>query len=262
MDGMDENQRVSSRTDEKCYSHFASMDEAYSIGMPSARDQAVAVRASVGGWRPRRMIDIGSGTGAMLEVLSEWGFAREYAATDISELAVSFMNEHPFPGFGGAIRASADNLPYEDQSFDLATLAHVLEHVPDPIIALQEASRVASRVCVILPIELALLPKSKAILTNLNRGWGPISPMGHLHFFSVRGVRDLVRTAGLRIETEFRYRASLEWLSMNYGEGSMNRWIRGKLGSIFPIWLYGFFLSTNFAVLCSRPRSQGHEAQA
>jgi ubiquinone/menaquinone biosynthesis C-methylase UbiE len=208
------------------------------------------------------VIDIGAGTGAMLEVLSERGFAQEYAATDISELAVSFMNEHPFPGFVGAIKASADNLPYEDQSFDLAILSHVLEHVPDPAIALEEASRVAVRVCVELPIELALLPKSKAILTNLSRGRVPINPIGHLHFFSVRGVRDLVRTAGLRIETEFRYRTGLQWLRMHYGKGSMNCWIREKLGSIFPIWLYGFFLSTNFVVLCSRPQSQGHKAQA
>lgn len=248
---------TSSDTDEILYAYLPSMEHALSRQWPMARDEVSAVLAVVGDWRPRRMVDIGAGTGAMLRLFSEMGFAQEYAATDVSQLAVSFLNSNPFPGFVGATRVSVDKLPYEDQSFDLAIAAHVLEHVIDPVIALQEVARVATKVCIELPLELALLPKAKATWINLTHGRVPINPVKHLHFFSVRGVRDLVRTAGLRIEAEFRYHLGLEWLSMNYGRNSLNCRIREALGSVLPIGLYGLFLSTNFVVLCSRPAPRG-----
>jgi SAM-dependent methyltransferase len=48
--------------------------------------------------------------------------------------------------------AKADDLPFTDGSFDFVLASHVLEHVPDPIHALGEWVRVASRyVFVILP---------------------------------------------------------------------------------------------------------------
>ncbi len=251
---MDKHDSRLSRADEKLYAHHESMEEALSRAMPMAKNQASAVLRVVGGWRPRRMVDIGAGTGAMLQLLSHHGFAQEYAATDISELSVSFINDHPFPGLVGAIKATADHLPYENQSFDLATLSHVLEHVPDPVIALEEASRVASKVCVEVPLELALLPTAKAVWLNLAVGRvRSINRIGHIHFFSVRGVRDLVRSAGLQIEREYRYGMSAEWLRMYYGKDSMNCRIRETLHWLLPVGFYGFLLQTHFTVLCSRP---------
>lgn len=245
----------SSRTDESCYNHQPSMEQALARALPTARDRVAAVLAVVGAWRPRRMVDMGAGPGAMLRLFAEITFAQEYAAADVSQLSVDFLNRTPFPGFVGATRASVDQPPWEDQSFDLATAAHVLEHVVDPVIALQEIARIATKVCIELPLELALLPKAKAVLVNLAHGRVPVNTMKHLHFFSVRGVRDLVRTAGLRIEAEYRYRVGFEWLSMNYGKNSLNCRIRQALGSVLPIGLYGALLSTNLVVLCSRPSS-------
>ncbi len=253
---MDGHELRLSRADERLYGHFGSMDEALSRSMVMARQQVSAVLAVVGDWRPRRVVDIAAGAGAMLRLLSDTGFAQEYAATDISQLSVSFLNDHPFPGFVGATKAGVDNLPYGDRSFDLAILSHVLEHVPDPIIALEEASRVAGKVCLEVPLELALLPTAKAAWITMVRGRiRSINRIGHIHFFSVRGVRDLVRSAGLQIEAEFRYRLGLEWLNMHFGEDSMNSRIREALGSMLPIGLYGFFLSTHFTMLCSKPSS-------
>ena len=41
--------------------------------------------------------------------------------------------------------ASGDRLPFEDDSFDFVLASHVVEHMPDPIAALREWVRVASR---------------------------------------------------------------------------------------------------------------------
>lgn len=254
---MDTYELRSSRADERYYAHHASMEAAFSRSLVMAKQQVSAVLAVVGDWRPRRVMDIAAGVGALLRLLSDKGFAQEYAATDMSQLSVSFLNDHPFPGFVGATKASVDNLPYGDRSFDLAILSHVLEHVPDPIIALEEASRVAGKVFLEVPLELALLPTAKAAWITMARGRiRSINRIGHIHFFSVRGVRDLVRLAGLQIEAEFRYRHDLDWLSMHFGKDSMNTRIREALGSLLPIGLYGFFLSTKLAVLCSRAPSQ------
>lgn len=47
-------------------------------------------------------------------------------------------------------------LPFPDNSFDTAILGDVLEHCTDPEKAVREASRVASRVIITVPEELAL----------------------------------------------------------------------------------------------------------
>lgn len=253
---MEGHESGSSRADERCYAHWGSMEDAFARSLVTARQQVAAVVAVVGGWRPRRVLEIGAGTGALLRLLSEQGFAEEYAATDISQISVDFLNRHSFSGFTGAAKASVDGLPYEDRSFDLAMILHVLEHVPDPLVALEEASRVASKVYLEVPVELALLPTAKAAWLTLARGHiRSINPIGHIHFFSVRAVHNLVRSAGLEVEAEFRYRLGLEWLSMHFGRQSLNTRIRQALGSVLPIGLYGALLSTSFSVLCRRPSS-------
>jgi len=48
--------------------------------------------------------------------------------------------------------AEGDDLPFPDEAFDFVLASHVLEHLPDPIRALQEWRRVARRyVFVVLP---------------------------------------------------------------------------------------------------------------
>jgi ubiquinone/menaquinone biosynthesis C-methylase UbiE len=51
------------------------------------------------------------------------------------------------------VRADAQNLPFKAKEFDVAVLAEVLEHVPDPVKALKEAKRVAKRVVITVPNE-------------------------------------------------------------------------------------------------------------
>lgn len=51
------------------------------------------------------------------------------------------------------VRADAQNLPFKDKEFDIAVLAEILEHVPDPVKALKEAARVANKVVITVPNE-------------------------------------------------------------------------------------------------------------
>jgi SAM-dependent methyltransferase len=86
-----------------------------------------------------RLIDIGCGTGGNLELLSEYG---PVAAMDISLQALLEIKIRPVLGL---VQASSDALPFAENSFDVANLLGVIEHLDDDLAALREAGRVCSQ---------------------------------------------------------------------------------------------------------------------
>ncbi len=60
---------------------------------------------------------------------------------DISPLAVEFCRKR---GLANVLQASAEDLPLEDRSFDLITMADVLEHIVDDQAAMNELHRVCA----------------------------------------------------------------------------------------------------------------------
>lgn len=94
--------------------------------------------------RPR-VLDIGCGTGANLEMLSRFG---ETEGVDVSSAALAFCRER---GLRNVRQGEAEHLPYEDGSFDLVTCLDVVEHLDDDVAGLREMHRV-------------LRPKGRALL--------------------------------------------------------------------------------------------------
>lgn len=60
------------------------------------------------------------------------------------------LDTYYFPGF---IQMNANNLKFEDKSFDIAVLGEILEHVENPIQVLKEANRVSKRLLITVPDE-------------------------------------------------------------------------------------------------------------
>ena len=85
--------------------------------------------------RPR-ILDVGCGTGANLLLLSQYGDAE---GVDISDDALTFCRER---GLDKVKSGSAEQLPYEDTSFDLVTALDVVEHLDDDLAGLKEMRRV------------------------------------------------------------------------------------------------------------------------
>ena len=84
---------------------------------------------------PLRILDVGCGTGANLEMLSQFG---EAEGVDVSDEALDFCRRKGLTVQKGL----AETLPYKDETFDISTALDVIEHLDDDIAGLREMHRV------------------------------------------------------------------------------------------------------------------------
>ncbi|MDL1976502.1 MAG: class I SAM-dependent methyltransferase [Deltaproteobacteria bacterium] len=91
--------------------------------------------------RPReRLLDIGCGTGNHLRIFDDMGL--DVTGVDSSPYMLDIARKKM--GQRAEIRrGNAEEIPFEDNSFDIATLINVLEFTDDPARVIAEASRVA-----------------------------------------------------------------------------------------------------------------------
>ena len=86
----------------------------------------------------RTVLNVGAGTGSYEPP------DRDVTAVEPSAL----MRAQRPPGAAPCVAATAESLPFEDQSFDAAMAVHTVHHWQDPIAGLREMRRVARRVVV------------------------------------------------------------------------------------------------------------------
>jgi len=82
-----------------------------------------------------RILDIGCGTGANIEMLSQYG---EAEGVDVSDDALEFCRKKGLKVQKGL----AETLPYDDETFDLTTALDVVEHLDVDVAGLREMHRV------------------------------------------------------------------------------------------------------------------------
>ena len=142
--------------------------------------------------RPRTVVEIGCGDGALLAALR--GLAPVFDGFELSAPAAE-LARRALPDARRIEAFDGSEVPAEDDTYDLAILSHVLEHVPVPGPLLAEAARVAHEVLIKVPLEdnrSAARPAKREEAASI----------GHLHFFSRAAVRELVTSAGLEIQAE------------------------------------------------------------
>ncbi len=95
------------------------------------------LRGALEGRRPRRVLDIGAGVGGFLPELSGLGQRVHFTEFDPEALGAASARS-----VAHGVRARAEALPFRDESYDLACLFDVVEHVADDARALDEVARV------------------------------------------------------------------------------------------------------------------------
>ena len=86
----------------------------------------------------RKVLDLGCATGNYMLELSKRGY--ECVGVDVNPAYVEIATKR-----GLAAYVVDDKLPFPDKSFDSVIMFEVVEHLPDPIVVLSEARRVARK---------------------------------------------------------------------------------------------------------------------
>jgi len=157
------------------------------VANDTSRIQAPTGQVSHAGKRAhpgRQVLDIGCGTGATMDHLRKYG---EVQGIDLAMIPLSFSRRR---GHQRTMCASATELPFADNSFDLVTALDVIEHLDDDVKGLGEIRRVlkANAPAVIY------VPAFQAL-------WGPNDDQsGHKRRYRLPQLRAAAEAAGLRVE--------------------------------------------------------------
>ncbi|HYT50500.1 MAG TPA: class I SAM-dependent methyltransferase [Pyrinomonadaceae bacterium] len=136
------------------------------------------------GKRKPRILDVGCGTGANLQMLSQFGAAE---GVDVSSEALEFCRAR---GLTNVKQGAAETLPHGDASFDLVTGLDVIEHLDDDVAGLREMRRVlrpGGRALLFVPAFMFL--------------WGVQDDISHhRRRYDLRELKQKVNEAGLSVE--------------------------------------------------------------
>lgn len=152
---------------------------------------AKASQKAAGGRGPVRLLDVGCGGATLLGVLRKQGF--EVLGFDSSLEAAAIANsDHGVDVVTGA-RLQDANFP--DATFDVVTLFHVMEHVPDPHGLLAEVRRILH-----VGGRLVLqVPNIESLQFQLfGTRWYGLDVPRHVINYSSRSIRQLLSVSGFR----------------------------------------------------------------
>ena len=139
------------------------------------------------------LLDVGAAYSFAMRAAREMGW--EVSGIEVSRAAVQAAHA---AGETQIAVASAEAIPFRDETFQVATLWDVLEHIPDPTAAISDVARV-------------LAPGGRLILTTgdvesgLARISGPrwhlYTLPEHLYFFSRRSLEILLERNGFQVDS-------------------------------------------------------------
>jgi 2-polyprenyl-3-methyl-5-hydroxy-6-metoxy-1,4-benzoquinol methylase len=98
-----------------------------------------AVLDAVGPCAGLRVLDAGCGEGYLARRLSAMG--ADVTGVDAAQGLIDAASSHPAPG-AAFVRASVEDLPFDDGRFDLVLCNHLFSHLQDPAPAIAEFGRV------------------------------------------------------------------------------------------------------------------------
>jgi len=171
--------------------HIANRYEAWRLSPQGRAMEALVEESILSFLRPmpgERVLDIGCGTGNHLMYFSRLGL--DITGIDASPLMINRAKERL--GNRCHLKAClAEDLPFDDNEFDLAVLINTIEFLDDPVQALREAGRVANR-RVFIGVMNRLSPYC---LSNRLKGLFRETLLSQARFYSLWGVQALMRKA-------------------------------------------------------------------
>jgi SAM-dependent methyltransferase len=143
--------------------------------------------------RPRSVLDVGCGDGALLSELSQRGFGDVLSGLEVSRAAVAIASGRE--EIDRVELFDGSHVPAGDDAYELGVLSHVLEHVDDPPVLLKEVARACRAVVFEVPLEANLSAARGAKRAHAEE-------VGHLQRLDREQARAIAAGAGLRIAYE------------------------------------------------------------
>ena len=138
----------------------------------------------------KRVLEVGAGDGSILKLLAEQNFAPEYHAVEISESGVEHIKARNITNLKSVSIFDGYHLPFDDNSFDLIILSHVLEHVEHERLLLRELKRVAAWSVIEVPRDYK---------ADVDKKIKHFLAYGHINVYTPTSLRYLLRTEGFEI---------------------------------------------------------------
>lgn len=162
--------------------------------------------------KPGRVLDVGCGRGITLHFLKKWGW--DCIGTQISKNAAEYARK----SFGLKIyEGDLLEAKFENESFDLVILAHVLEHVPDPLAYLMEINRILTRKGVLM---LELPNAGNSLIEIFRENWFGWDLPRHLYHFTPLTIARMLSQAGFKVVKKNKF--SLEYAPYVFLQSSLN----------------------------------------
>ncbi len=197
---------------------------------------------------PGRFLDIGCGPGLLVEEAASRGWDAsgiELSAWAVGEAQARGLNVR---------QVTLDDLDAPPSSIDAASLADVIEHVPDPLSLMRRLYELMAPGGVVF---CATPNVESAVARTLRRWWWSVLP-GHLFLFSARTLARLMRDAGFEVQetTTHPKTFSVDYyvgrlVGYSSGVSSLARRAVGALGARERLITPDF--RDRVAILCRKP---------
>jgi SAM-dependent methyltransferase len=203
------------------------------------------------------MLELGAGTGAVIQECQRRGLASHYTAVDYSPDAITFLSK----AASGIAVVVADITAPEfslEGEFDVVVLSHVLEHLEEPGQLLGSLRRLRWRHLI------AEVPLEGLVAGNLKRWLGkpPGKAAGHVQFFNAATFRMLLGANGLVCIDTHRYVPQMDLETIRFmcrkNGSSRVKYLQSALTSHYlprvaeSIWSRWYY--AHYAVLCGNVR--------
>lgn len=183
------------------------------------------------GFSGGRLLDVGCATGFFMEIAKKRGF--QVCGVEVSEFAAEKGRMNSLNIITGDIFTPK----YPDNYFDVVTMFDVIEHVPDPKVALLEAKRILKNGGLLV----VNTPDSESVWAKAwGSRWQLIVPPEHIHYFSPQSLSTYLKKNGflVTLDTKIGKKFTIQYIfKMIY------QWTRMK------VFLTSFFSNTLFSKL-------------
>lgn len=146
-----------------------------------------------------RILDIGCGDAFLLDEIKKINPNIEYIGLDLSKNKLIKLRKLKKSIF---ICGDAENLPFNQNSFDLIIAQEIIEHVPSPTNLLNDITRVLKKkgkVIIATPSDINITRSLRYIVKK------PKYSLQHLTYFSEESLLNLVNFSNLKIIKKIRY---------------------------------------------------------